>query len=390
MIVVTRTRICHHAGYRQNLLRLQDELAEAEKVKTEELRKLKEMKIKKLQRQKAEAEEQIRLQREQIKKHERELSQLQEEHEAENEGREEEWQGIQKELKRQQDQLRLLTDLLQSNQRRQLSEALGLPEEQPSEVLEAYVTSEKGKVAITETHAFVTRQEHLTEYQMQARDLAGRLLNYEDLLQSHMIALKNRKVALEELESCGEKYTKELTECDQQLEQLREKLGLAQARLKSCKEKLQEYREKFEECLDEMNECEGTLSLSLLELKHCLDRLEKLREKLTVELSSLDQTFQRGKNLIGKLFRNASRWLGYSDDHLEEKKAELQKCSKELEATEGTLERLKKTLQDFEMELGKLKECIKKAKDPHPTDTIATSHTQSRQASFFKLVLTVR
>ena len=318
----------------------------------------------------------LRSQRVEIEKRARELCQPLEEYDSDGEQREEEWQDTRKELKEQHNQLKLLTDLLQSNQRRQLSEALGLPEEQPSEVLEAYVTSEKGKVAVTKTHALVTRQEHLAEYQIQARDVAGRLLNYEDQLHSHIVVLNERKEVLAELESCGEKYTEEVMECNQQLEQLQENLGLAQAELRSCKKKLQECKEQLEEGLDEMSKCEVTLRQSQLELTRFLDTLEKLRENQTDELSNLDQKFQSEKQIRDVLKLRGSYLVGYYDDWLEGKKAELQKCRKELEATERTLKRCKDTLQESEKtKLGKLKECVE---DP----TIAASCTQLHQVCF--------
>ena len=311
-----------------------------------------------------------------IQDYKEELSQEQKEHELKEERGEKEWQEIRRELNEQQDQVRHLTDLLQSNQHQQLLEALGLSGEQPSEVLETCVAFEKGKVAVAEAQAAVTRQEQLIQYQYEARDLAGRLQNYEELLKHHMAALKERKHALEESGCNGQKYAKELTECDKQLEQLQEKLEVAQAQLKSCKEKFQEYQEDFDKCLDEMNRCEGTLSQSLLELKRCLDRLEKLREKLTRELSPWHQ--------IGGLVQVAiqiARSFRFQFNQLEDKKAELKKCSEELEATERTLESCKKTIQEFEMELRKLKECIKKAKDPQPTGTVTAPRKQLHQVS---------
>ena len=330
-----------------------------------------------------EIEEQLRLQKKQIRKRKRELSQLQEELESKEVLQEEEWQGERKKLKRKQDQSRYHADLLQNDQRQQLSEALGLPEEQPMEVLEAYVTFEKGKVAVTEKQALVSRQEHLTMYELQARDLAGRLVKYKNLLKNHVVALKERKEALKELESCGEKYTKELTECDQQLKQLQETLELAQAQLRSCEKKFHEYKEQIKECLDEMNRCEESLSQSKLDLLRCSDRLKMLRDKLTEDLLVLEQMVQRGKLLKNRVFRNVSNLFGYGDDQVKHKnyKTELEKCSKELEATEATLKRLKKILEKYEMELGELKECIMKAKDPQPT-TIAASCTQLHQVRF--------
>ena len=307
----------------------------------------------------------------------RELSQVQEEHETKEVLRKKEWQKRRKELKKKQDLLRRHADLLQNNQHKQLSEALGLSEEQPREVLETHVTFEKAKVAVTETQTVVTRHEHLIAYQYEARDLAGRLQNYKDLLKHHMAALKERKRALEESGCSGEKYVKELTECDQQLVQLQEKLEVAQAQLKSCKEKFQEYKEEFDKCLDEMNRCEGTLSQSLLELRCCSNKLEMLREKLTEELSSLN--IYAYASWAQEIIRK--RLFGYRDE-LEEKKSELKKCSKELEATENTLERCKKTLKEFEVELGKLKECIKKAKDSRPTGTVNAPRKPLHQVSF--------
>ena len=85
---------------------------------------------------------------------------------------------------------------------------------------------------------------------------------------------------------------------------------------------------------------------------------------------------------MGVLLRNVSRFLGYHDDQLEEKKTELQKYSKELEATENTIERCKKTLKEFEIELGKLKACIKKTKDPQPTGTVNAPRKPLHQVSF--------
>ena len=319
-------------------------------------------------------------QREKIEECERALNQLQEEHASKEELMEEEWQDIKKELKKQQDQLRLL---LQNYQHQQLSETLDLSEKQPNDVRKAYVAFEKEKVAAAETQASVSRHKQLTNYKEQARDLAGHLLNYEDLLNDHMVALKVRKEALVDLESCGEKYIKELTECDQQLEQLQKKLQKNQIQLKSCKEKLQECIKQLEECLDEMDKCEGTLQQSQSELRRCLARLEELRKKQKDDLSRLEQEFQRKENLTDILKRiggtSRAHLVRNYDDLLEEKKAELQKCSKELEATVRTLEICEKILQKGEMDLGKLKECVK---HPQPTVTVAASRTQPDQVCF--------
>ena len=328
-------------------------------------------------------EEQLRPQREKIQESEREISQLQEKHESKKELSDREWQNTRKELKSLKVQLRHRADLLHNDQHQQLSEALGLSEQQPSEVLESYVAFEYGKVAAAQVQASVIRQKHLINYTNEARDLAGQLLEYENQLTDHMGVLNERKAALEELESCGGKYTKELTECDQLLKQLQEKLQLAQAQLKSCKERLHLYKEQLEMCLDEMNRCIGTLSRSQIHLKRCLANIMRLRAKLTDEVSILDREIQRGTTMISKLVRNVfqSGLFGYSDKQLEEKKTQVQKCNDELEGTESTLERLGKTLDKFEMELGKLKECIKKARDPQPTGSSAAC-TQPDQVGF--------
>ena len=143
--------------------RLHKQLAEAEEMKRERLCRQKaeavERKKTRLQRRKAEVEEQIRQKSKLIEEHDRELSHLQEEHEAKEERGEEVWQEMRKELKEQRDQLKHLTDLLQSKRHQQLSEALGLSEEQPREVLETHVAFEKGKVAVAEAQAVLTRQE---------------------------------------------------------------------------------------------------------------------------------------------------------------------------------------------------------------------------------------
>ena len=335
-----------------------------------------------LRRQIVELETQLRLRRKQIAEEERKLSRQQEENQSKRERSEQEWQDRKKELKKQQDRSRHHVDLLQGKRHQQLSEALGLSEEKPVEVLEAYVTFGKGKVAATEKQTLIFRQEQLIVYQLQARDLAGRLQNYEGLLQRHMVDLKLRKEALEELERLGEKYARELTECDQQLKQLRETLELAQKQLRSCEEKLQEYKESIRECLDEMNRCEGSLSQSLYDLQRCLDRLKMLRKRVTDELSNMNQSIERGKNLVSILIQSVSQLFGYSNDQLEVKMVELQKCSKELEETECTLDRLKIVLQENETELGNLRECIRKAKRPQPTGTISGLCTQLRQVGF--------
>ena len=305
----------------------------------------------------AEADERHRLHKEQMEEIDEKLIQLKEELKSRKKQSVQEWQDITKELNQQQDQLRHSADFLQSNQHKQLSEALGCSEERPNKVL-AHIADKKWKVAAAELEVSVIRHEQLNEYHVQARDLAGRLSNFVRQLEIHIVALKEREKALEELESCGEKYTKELTECHQKLEQLQEKVELALAQLRSCKKMFQEYKEKIDACLDEMNACEGTLSL---DLRYCLVRVEKLRKKLTDELL----------NLEGGMFQNVLRLFGYRNDQLERKKAELQKCSTELEETERTLEECQVTVQKFKEKLVQLKERVKKA-------NVAASRSQVR------------
>ena len=293
-------------------------------------------------------------------------------------------QDIKDELKKQQDQFRHHADLLQNNQCEQLSQDLGLPEERSKEVLAAHIADEKRKVAATELQATITQHEQLKKYQVQARDLAGRLQNYIDLLESHMVELEKRKKALEDLESCGEKYTKELMECDEKLKQLQEKLKNAQVKLRDCKGNFQKYIEQLEECLDEMNGCEGTLRLSRRDFSLCLDRLEKLREKLTQKSSGLKESIWMSKMLSGVIIQDILHLFGYSNDQLEGKRAELQKCSTELEETEHTLEECKETVQKFEKELEQLKESVKEANLAASRSQVSRSHLQSTGNPFFK------
>ena len=292
-----------------------------------------------------------------------------------------------KEIEKQQDQLKHLTDLRRNNQLRELSEALGLSEEQPIEVLDAFVAVEKGKIAITERRTLAARQEQLIRYQVEARDQAGQLLKHESLLKGHINALKKQKEALEKLEGCGGKYVlTELEECNQQLEQLQAKLKLAQDQLKSCKEKFEEYKEEFGKCLDEMNKCEETLSLSQQELIRCLDRLMELRIKLVGELSFLDGRIWRLSEYVNQtmgFIQRVGYWLRLRNsqemDELKIRKTELERCSKELKGTESALTKCQDNLKEFEMELSKLKKCIKEAvihTHSHSFDnTISDEHT---------------
>lgn len=163
------------------------------------------MKTERLTRQKAEAidreikrlQQQVRVQREEMEEQETELlSKLQ----AREELRcmeEEKLQGMRKEIEKQHDQLKHLTELWGNNQCKELSEAFGFSEEQPSEVLDTFVAVEKGKVAITERRTLAVRQEQLMRYQVEARDQAGQLLQHENLLKDHINALKKQNEALE-------------------------------------------------------------------------------------------------------------------------------------------------------------------------------------------------
>ena len=315
----------------------------------------------KIERKLAEINKRLRLYGKQLEKSESKIIQLQEKYESRKKQNEQEWQAKRKDLQEQQDQSRHHADLLQSNQREQLSEDLGLPEEPPKEFLEAHVADEKRKVAEIELRASEARHEQLREYQVQASDLVGRLENFVDQLNNHIVALKERKKALEKLKGCGKNCIKEMTECDQQLEQLQQELEKAQEKLKRSKENLRQYKDQLEECVYEMSKCEGTLSLSLIELRRCLDRLDELREKLTRNSSNLEGRIWFGSYFRGvKLFQMFIRMLGYSSDQLEGKEDELCKCRKELEATKRTLEGWTETVQKFEVDLRMLKERVTK------------------------------
>lgn len=128
---------------------------------------------------------------------------------------EEKLQGMRKEIEKQHSQLKHLTDLRRNNQCKELSEAFGFSEEQPIEVFVTFVAVEQGKVAITKRQTLAARQEQLIRYQVEARDQAGQLLKHENLLKSHINALKKQNEPLEKLEGGGVKYTKELMECNQ-------------------------------------------------------------------------------------------------------------------------------------------------------------------------------
>lgn len=331
-------------------------LAEAEKIKAKKTDSVARQKLEALER------ERERLQRQFIKEEmEKEVNQLQ----TMEEERCREGEKFRQKIRNERDRLKHLTDLTRNNQRQELSEALGFPEEQPIEVLDTYLAIEKGKISITERRTLAARQQQLIRYQVQARDQAGQLLKHKYLLKGHIDALKERKEKLEKLEGGGEKYTKELTECNQQLEQLQAKLELAQAQLRSCKERFQEYKEEFEKCLDEMNKCEATLSQSQQELKRCLDRLQELRRKLTVELQSLDQQIQHLTEHVRTMgiWKTIGYWIGLYNcreiDLLPFKQTELEHCNNELEKTESALTKCKENLEEFEMELRNLKKCIK-------------------------------
>lgn len=95
----------------------------------------------------------------------------------------------------------------------------------------------------------------------------------------------------------------------------------------------------------------------------------------------LDQRIQWLSNYVSRILEQVCYWFGYHDSQqsyqLAITKLKLERCNKELKATECVVTKCAESLQEFEMELKHLKKCIKEVISQAFDNTVPHEHANA-------------
>ena len=306
-----------------------------------------------------------------------------EQYKPENEARQkekQEWQRMEQELKEQQQEVIRLTNLLKrvnepeaaEKELQQLHQALGLSEQKSKLVLTCLVQKRVVKEEVNTSHQLAKRYKQLKKYKITAKNQAGEMETWEELLNGH---IENLSAYTDGMKTAGGRFASDFERLQTQLGKLTEMFHQTRVQLRSCEEEFQRYELEFSECLDKMNVCERSLATSQHKLRSSTDNLESFRgilekklPRLQIQLFGILRSQQFAKAVVagaaygvgvGLVLGPIGVVVGYNlgaffvgtllEDH-HRKKVEVERCEKELGTCDKTLLECKEALKGYETE----------------------------------------